>query len=295
MPELPEVETIARALKPLLVGQTISRVEVRWPRSIEMPSADEFERALVGRTVKDASRRGKFVVFSMAPCGALLVHLRMTGQLLLDQPGRPVAPDKHTHVLIHFASGATLRFRDTRKFGRMYLVDDPQQVVGNLGPEPLAEELTPQCFAETLARRHRQIKPLLLDQRILAGVGNIYADEALWEAGIHPLRQAHQLTPQQAHRLWAALRHVLVSAIEHRGTSLRDYRDPEDRPGEHQWSLAMRGAKGQPCRRCGHPIERIVVGQRGTYYCPVCQPADQDGAQPITFVEQDRDVAHSGN
>lgn len=274
MPEMPEVETIVRVLRGWLVGETVSDVQVRWARSIAIPAASEFVDTLVGHTATDVARRGKFIIISLPP-KFLLVHLRMTGRLLAcDQPDDSIVWDKHVHVVIHFASGRALCFRDVRKFGRLYLVDHAEDIVGDLGPEPLSDEFTSCSLRALLQGRRRQIKPMLLDQRVLAGLGNIYVDESLWEAGIHPLRQAHTLTDDEIMHLHTRMRNVLNQAIINRGTTLRDYRDPQNEAGENQWVLAVYARQGRPCKRCGHIIERSRVGGRGTHYCPVCQPLD---------------------
>jgi len=276
MPELPEVETIVRLLRGQLAGQCLSRVEVRWPRCIACPSVAEFGRELLGREVLDVGRRGKFVILSLSGHKSLLVHLRMTGRLIVEDVGHlaangGVAPDPYTHVSFRFTSGKALRFRDTRKFGRLYLVSEAAEIVGGLGPEPLSPGFTPQVLQDLLSRHRRRLKPLLMDQRMLAGLGNIYVDEALWEARIHPLRHAHTLSPEEVVRLHTAIRNVLARAIRNQGTTLRDYRTPLDEAGENQEALAVYGRQGKPCLRCGELILREAVGGRGTWYCPSCQ------------------------
>lgn len=278
MPELPEVETIVRHLRSQLVGQRIGEVEVRWPGCIATPTVAEFKRELVGREVLDVRRRGKFVIVALSGCRFLLVHLRMTGRLTIEDAGHSGiddAPDLHTHAIFHFVSGKALHFRDTRKFGRLYLVEDPSEVVGDLGPEPLADEFTPHALHRLLRGHHKRLKPLLADQRLLAGLGNIYIDEALWEARLHPLRHAHTLSAEEAARLHGAIRKVLNQAIENLGTTLRDYRTPVGESGENQETLAVYGRQGKPCPRCGELIQREVVGGRGTWYCPLCQRQDE--------------------
>jgi formamidopyrimidine-DNA glycosylase len=277
MPELPEVETIARALEAQLSGRTIVRSEVRWPRAIACPSADDFARQIRGRRVRSISRRGKFLVFALDH-GFLLAHLRMTGRLLLCDAAHQedcATPfnDAHTHVYLYLDGDKILRFRDVRKFGRLYLVEDPAQVLGELGLEPLEPTFTVAALGELLRGSRRLLKPFLLDQRRLAGLGNIYADEALWRAGLHPLRRSDGLSVAEVVRLHAAIQDVLREAIAHGGTTLRDYRSADDAPGRHQWSLAVYGREGQPCLRCGEAIVRMVVQQRSSYYCPRCQPA----------------------
>jgi formamidopyrimidine-DNA glycosylase len=276
MPELPEVETIVRGLRPYLLGQCVHSVEVRWPGAVATPSSERFATDIVGREIVEVSRRGKFIIFGLHPGKYLLVHLRMTGCLLYNEQPCAAGPqstenEEHVRVVLHLASGAVLRFRDMRKFGRLYLVDDPQEVVHGMGPEPLSPDLTAEALAALLRRKRGRIKPLLQDQRFLAGLGNIYVDESLWLAGIHPLRHAQSLADQDVERLHQAIREILSRAIDNKGTTLRDYRNAQDEPGENQESLAVYQRQGQACPRCGQTIERIVVGGRGTHFCSVCQ------------------------
>jgi formamidopyrimidine-DNA glycosylase len=282
MPELPEVETIARGLRPYLVGERVAGVELRWPGSVATPQPDQFATDLVGREIAEVSRRGKFIVFTLRPTKCLLVHLRMTGCLLFNEQPCAAGPrvpedERHVRAVLHLASGATLRFRDMRKFGRLYLVDDPQKVLGSMGPEPLSPEWTSAALAELLRHRRGRIKPILQNQKMLAGLGNIYVDESLWCAAIHPLRTTQTLTDQDIERLHDAIREVLNRAIENKGTTLRDYRNAQDEPGDNQSSLAVYQRHGRACPRCGHTIERIVVGGRGTHFCPTCQEQEPFG------------------
>ncbi len=277
MPELPEVETVVRGLDAVLPGERVARVDVRWQRSIATPPPARFVGELVGREVASVGRRGKFILVQLMPAKWLLVHLRMTGRLLLSASVDEM-DSAHTHVIIGFASGLLLRFEDVRKFGRLYLVDDPLQVVGDLGVEPLSSEFTVPQFSAALAHRRRSIKPLLLDQSLLAGLGNIYVDEALWEARIHPARAADSLSSSEITELHSAIRDVLWRAVERCGTTLRDFRDAANRPGSNQFSLAVYHRTGEPCLRCGTPIVRCVLAQRGTHYCPHCQPSSAESS-----------------
>ncbi len=279
MPEMPEVETIVQALKRRIVGETVADVVVEWPRSIALLSPAEFSRRVVGRSVTRVTRRGKFTIIRLAPPKLLVVHLGMTGRLLIDEATEPNAPasasqDAHTRVAIRFVSGKALRFRDVRKFGRIYLVDGACEIplLRDLGPEPLSDTFTPQTLRELLRRHRRQIKPLLLDQRILAGLGNIYVDESLWQAGIHPRTLSRALSTDEANGLYRAIRKVLRQAIRNRGTTIRDYRDPQGEPGENQGALSVYRLQGEQCKRCGHVICRTIVAGRSTHYCPACQP-----------------------
>ncbi len=271
MPELPEVETLARHLHGLLVGAVLARVEVLWPRSIALPEADDFVRQVPGLRIEGVGRRGKFIVFALSGGVHLLIHLRMSGQVCVAPAG--TAPDGHARVVFDLADGRRLIFSDTRKFGRMYLTRDVHAVTGKLGVEPLAEDFRVADLCTLLAGRRGALKPLLLRQDLLAGLGNIYADEALFAARLHPQRKADTLTPGEVRRLYTAIRRLLAQAIHSRGSTLRDsrYRDAEGRPGEFQERLCVYQRRGEPCVRCGTPIERTVVSQRGTHYCPHCQ------------------------
>jgi len=251
-----------------LLSRTFTDVDVLWERTVDRPDVPAFCARLTGAAVRDVGRRGKFITMSLDTGQTLLTHLRMTGQFLFQ-------PDDPTHIRVRFRldDGRWLLFSDQRKFGRMFLVDDPLEVLGDLGPEPLTGEFTAERFAAMLAGRRRRVKPLLLDQTFIAGLGNIYTDEALWRARIHPLRPAHTLTPDAATHLHAGIVSVLRQAIAGGGTTLPDrkYVGPHDDPGTHQESLAVYDRIGQACPRCGATVERIVVNQRGTHFCPKCQ------------------------
>ena len=270
MPELPEVETVARGLATQLVGRTIESTTVRWPRTIAVPCVRDFEARIIGRTVVSVGRRGKYVVVQLDQC-YLLIHLKMSGRLMVLPQEEPL--DKHTHTVFDLDDGRQLRFRDVRKFGRVYLIEDPAQVTSSLGPEPLAHDFTLDDFQRLLSRRSGRLKPLLLNQQFLAGLGNIYADESLFVAGLHPLRKADSLAPEDQARLYAAIRSVLQRAVDRRGTTLDDggYVDAAGEAGEYQSDISVYGRTGEPCSVCTGPIERIVVGGRSTHYCPHCQ------------------------
>jgi len=274
MPELPEVHTIARDLNGLIRGKEISSVIINWEGAIHCPAPEEFRRLLTGRRILSVGRRGKFLVTDLSDGVHLLVHLRMTGQLLATQPSP--TDHKHTHLILEFADGESLHYVDLRKFGRFYLVENTEPILGSLGPEPLSDELSPDVLWRKLATRRRRIKPLLLDQHFLAGLGNIYVDESLFGAGIHPTRRANDLSPVEASRLHKSIVSVLTGAIANRGTTLSDYRDARGNRGSNQNHLQVARREGQPCPRCGSPIERMKLEQRGTYFCPVCQPSPED-------------------
>lgn len=264
MPELPEVETFVRQLRAPLVGRTITGVRIKWPRHVAVPSPREFAGRIRGQRVEAIARRGKYLVFALS-VDTLLIHLKMSGDLMVVPTG--TARDKHAHTVFSLDNGHELRFKDTRKFGRVYLVGDPEEVTGQLGPEPLAAGFTASKLAERLAAHSRTLKPLLLDQTFLAGVGNIYADEALHLAGLHPLRKSDTLRPEEVKRLWRSIRRALNSGIRHDGASI----DWVYRGGSFQHHFRVYDREGQPCRTCGTPIRRITVGQRGTHFCPHCQ------------------------
>jgi formamidopyrimidine-DNA glycosylase len=267
MPELPEVETIARGLASgadNLIGRRVARAHASWRRTVATPSAAEFERRIVGQQVKSISRRGKFVQI-LLDRDTLLIHLRMSGDLLTGYQREPLG--SHSRLQIWFADGMQLSFQDPRKFGRVWLVADPAEVTGALGPEPLAAGLTTARFHKLLADRRRQLKPLLLDQTFLAGIGNIYADEALWEAKLHPLSLASRVSREKASALLRGIRKVLKAGIRRNGASI----DWVYRGGEYQNHFKVYQRDGEACPRCRTRIKRIVIGQRGTHFCPRCQ------------------------
>jgi formamidopyrimidine-DNA glycosylase len=271
MPELPEVETIARALRQggrdglPLVGQTLAGAQVSWPRAVATPSLAEFQQRIPGQTVQDVYRRGKFVCFQLSR-DTMLVHLRMSGDLRVETHGAGEQP--HDRVVFEFSSGLRLAFNDARKFGRIWLTNDPQTVTGELGPEPLDPGFTWEELYRRLRATRRRLKPLLLDQTFLAGLGNIYTDEALFAAGLHPFLAANRLSEEQAERLWTAIRAVLQEGILRNGASI----DWVYRGGNFQDYFRVYRRTGQPCTVCGTLIQRRVMGQRSTHFCPVCQP-----------------------
>jgi formamidopyrimidine-DNA glycosylase len=270
MPELPEVETIARRLRtgcggePPLPGRRILDVEIRHPIPIAFPDPRAARERMRGRTFREISRRGKFLVCRLSQ-GYVLMHLRMSGDLQMFPGGEP--PRKHDHVVWHLSGGWDLRFHDPRRFGRIWSVDSPEEVLGGLGPEPLEPEFTAEKLAAMLRARRRLLKPLLLDQTFIAGIGNIYADEALHRAGLHPLRRSDTLGMEEAARLRRGIRAALRVGIAQDGASI----DWVYRGGEFQNHFRVYGREGEPCGKCGTKIRRIVVGQRSTHYCPRCQ------------------------
>ncbi|HSN77704.1 MAG TPA: bifunctional DNA-formamidopyrimidine glycosylase/DNA-(apurinic or apyrimidinic site) lyase [Anaerolineae bacterium] len=274
MPELPEVENTVRDLKPLLVGRHVLDVHILWPRLVQGKSPEAFAAELTGRQIVNTDRRGKYLLFPLDNERTWIVHLRMTGQLHLVPAQAEV--ERHVHAVLDLDNGQQLRYRDARKFGRFYLVDEPASVVGQLGPEPLSEEFTPLELFNRLQGRRTAIKTLLLDQRVVAGLGNIYADEALFSAGLDPRRPASTLTQADCNRLHTAIRQTLATAIREGGSSLgssalTNYRRPTGVQGRFQQRHQVYQRAGHPCPVCGAPIERIRLGQRSTHFCPHCQ------------------------
>ena len=274
MPELPEVQTIADALATLIVGQAITAVSVLWAGVVDRPEPALFVDALCGRRILEVGRRGKYMLFRLDDDRWLVMHLRMTGEMRVVPMSDPL--DRHDHLVFRLEDGQEWRFRDQRKFGRAYLVDDPAQIVGRLGPEPLSPAFTASHLAVVLAGRRAPIKSLLLDQRIVAGIGNIYADESLYRARIHPLIEGGALDEAQREALVGAVRMVIQEALLEMGTTLRDYRRPDGSLGNFQNRLQVFRRTDEPCPSCGAPIRRIVVGGRSTHFCPVEQVLRQE-------------------
>jgi formamidopyrimidine-DNA glycosylase len=275
MPELPEVETVRTTLDAVLRGRTLSGVDVRWARSIAHPGVEEFARRIAGQSIAAVDRRAKFVVIRLHSSEVVTVHLRMTGELRFHLlPTTEEADPPYLRVQFQFRDHSILNFTDIRKFGRIALLTQQEfaDVSNALGLEPLSDDFTPGELQRILKLRQRQVKPLLLDQRVIAGIGNIYADEALFRAGIHPLSSSASIPDDQINRLHAAIVGVLNESIEHRGTTVRNYRSGLGDPGEHQSRLLVYGrGAGTACFTCTSPLSRIVVAQRGTMFCPTCQ------------------------
>ena len=277
MPELPEVETMARALREggrggvSIVGKTIEHAQILWLRTLEEPSLADFQSRITGQRVMCVGRRGKFLVISLER-DTLLIHLRMSGDLRVEpsreNSGASLPLETHDRAVFNFLDDYRLVFNNPRKFGRVWLVSDPQTLLGKLGPEPLEETFTPEVFYQRLHSHHRQIKALLLDQTFIAGLGNIYTDEALFRAKIHPKQPSDILDPTRSVRLWNSIREVLQEGISRNGASI----DWVYRGGDFQNTFQVYQRTGEPCSECGHPIEKCVVGQRGTHFCPHCQP-----------------------
>lgn len=286
MPELPEVETIARNLRgenpyrmvegvherPALdrpvTGEVILSADVYWPRTVAAPERG-FENRIAGQVIESVGRRAKYLVLQLSR-DQLVIHLRMSGDVAVRPAGE--LPADHDRIVFHLADGRDVAFNDTRKFGRVWLMADTTELFSKLGPEPFGEQFTADWLYRNLQRRHRQIKPLLLDQHFLAGVGNIYADESLHRAGIHPLRASDSISLEEAAVLRKHIRDVLEEGIRNNGASI----DWVYRGGGFQNHFRVYDREGTPCPTCGTGIEKIVVGQRGTHFCPSCQP-EHDG------------------
>ncbi len=271
MPELPEVETIKNELLPHIVGRRVTGVTLFWERIVRQPSVKEFCSRLIGQRLTGLARRGKYLLFSLTSGEVLIIHLKMTGSLLVGQDSSE--PPKYTRAIIHLDKDINIFFRDPRKFGVMRLVEDADSVVGKLGPEPLEAEFTPQLLARRLTKRTAPVKAILCDQNFIAGIGNMYADEALFAARIHPLRQGGSLSSEEIEHLHRAIQQVLWSAINNKGASVDTYLRPDGTLGtaHFQFQVAHR-LGGKLCSVCGTPIERIPVRNRGSYFCPRCQP-----------------------
>lgn len=277
MPELPEVETIARTLMGTHSGAAFSIVDreiqyalVLWDGTLANQLPGDFTARVKHQSVRSVWRRGKFLVFTLST-DTILIHLRMSGDLrmerIIDETGTEVPLQKHDRLVLVFTSGIRLAFNNPRKFGRVWLVSDPAEILGDLGPEPLDTTLDAECFHGMLQQHKRQLKPLLMNQHFLAGMGNIYTDEALYRAKLHPLRRSNTLLKEESASLLDSIRSVLKEGILHNGASI----DWVYRGGDFQNHFNVYGRTGEPCPDCGIQIKRLVVGQRGTHICPHCQ------------------------
>jgi formamidopyrimidine-DNA glycosylase len=269
LPELPEVETIRRDLAPRITGKSFVGLTLNWPKTVQIPSIEAFKSGLVGQTIRGLDRRGKYLILRLESGDALILHMRMSGSLIIE-PG--CEADPYTRTVFHLDDSSNLCFRDPRKLGVVWLVKDADEVVGKLGPEPLNYGFTLDIFHERICKRSAPIKAVLCDQGVIAGIGNMYADEALFAAGIHPLRPANKLSTEDIKRLYAEVRQTLERAIDCCGASISDYQRPGGQPGTAQSAFKVAHRRGEPCPVCGTPIERIPIRQRGSYFCPRCQP-----------------------
>ena len=273
MPELPEVETIVRELcASNLVGTQIKEAIVSWKRTLATPSSDDFCDAIRGQTILKITRRGKFIVFTLNDY-TLLVHLRMTGKFLLSKKKHESAP--HERLQLRLTNGWMLHYADQRKFGKWYLLSDPEELLNKLGLEPLSEEFSFNAFLKVISKGKTEIKPFLLNQKMIVGLGNIYVDEALWDAKISPTRKVNSLTLTEIKALYKAIPHALKQGIAYTGTSLgtknANYFSVSGRRGFHQNQLKVFRRDGLPCPRCNTTIIKIKLAQRGTHLCPKCQ------------------------
>lgn len=271
MPELPEVETFRRYLlqgkpgSPSILGKKIRDAELHWDRTLASPTPKEFKDRIRGQFVTGVGRRGKNLLIQLSR-DTLIIHLRMSGELIIEEQTNPIG--KHYRVILNFTDQYRFAFNNIRKFGRVWLLEDPSLVLGNLGPEPLEDDFTPALFQQILHNRSRQLKYFLLDQKMIAGMGNIYTDEALYRAKLHPARKTDTISPTEAQRLWVSIREVLKEGIQNQGSSI----DWMYQGGDYQKYLSVYNLEGKPCKRCKTPIERKKIAGRSTYICPTCQP-----------------------
>lgn len=272
MPELPEVETVRKGLENLVLGKTIKNITVFWGKIIESPEVEIFKLRLIGETIEKMERRGKYLIFKLTHYD-MISHLRMEGKFEYHKSSDPVM--KHTHVLFTFTDGTELRYLDVRKFGRLTLLEKntafEYKGIKKLGPEPTIDEFELKPFALALRKRHKSIKPLLLDQTLVTGLGNIYVDEALFRAQIHPEQEANTLKKDEVIKLHQEIIAVLGEAVEAGGSTIRTYQNALGDAGTFQISLNVYGQNGHQCPRCGAEILKKKVAQRGTHYCPHCQ------------------------
>lgn len=275
MPELPEVETFRRTLLngyngvPSLLDKEVESAELLWEGVLITPDIDDFSPRLTGQRVSEIGRRGKHLLIHFNR-DTLILHPRMSGEMVVEPREKPLG--KHYRLVVNFRDGYRFAFNNIRKFGRAWLVEDPESVLSHLGPEPLDDAFTPRDFHHILQKYHRQIKYLLLDQHVIAGLGNIYTDEALHAAKLHPRTKSDSLSFNQAQTLWRCIRKVLQEGIEKQGTSI----DWVYQGGDFQHQLDVYQKEGEPCSRCATPIQKTTIAQRGTHFCPTCQPAPED-------------------
>jgi len=273
MPELPEVETIRKTLKQLVLNKTIEDISIYWPKIIKQPEdTDHFKHLLIGETIQKMERKGKFLLFYLNDY-VLISHLRMEGKYRVVPSHEE--KDKHTHVIFHFTDGTDLRYNDVRKFGTMHVFPIGQELtvkpLNHLGPDPFEKDYTFDYLKEKLLKTRRFIKAALLDQTIIAGLGNIYVDEVLFLANVHPERRAHTLTDNELKLIYKYTHDVLSQAVVQGGTTIRSYVDGAGDMGMFQQELYVYGQETKPCQTCSTEIEKIRVAGRGTHICPTCQ------------------------
>ena len=270
MPELPEVETVKNELTPHSVGRKITGVTLFWDGIVKQPTVTDFRSHLIGQKITGLDRRGKYLIIGLTSDDLLVIHLKMSGSLLISHDSSE--PPKYTRAIIHLDKSSNIFFRDPRKFGAMWLVKDSSSITDKLGPEPLEGDFTPQVLAQRLRNRKAPIKALLCDQSVIAGIGNMYADEALYAARIHPLRLGGSLSQDEIERLHHAIQQILRAAIGNKGASIVNYYRPSGEPGTAHFEFKVAHGRGKTCPICSGAIQRIPVRNRGTYFCPKCQP-----------------------
>jgi len=270
MPELPEVETVKNELSPHVINRRITGVTLLWEGIVKEPSVDEFYAGVIGQTITGISRRGKYLSFSLSSSDTLIVHLKMTGSLIV-KPAKE-DPPKFTRAIIHLDNGTDIAFRDPRKFGVLRLVEDNDRIIGKLGPEPFDEDFTSHVLARILEKRKTPMKALLCEQNLIAGIGSMYADEALFATKIHPTRAGENVTHEEIEHLYQEIRRILWEAIENKGASVDTYYRPDGTKGTAHYEFKVAHRFKEPCDVCRTPIERIKVRGRGSYFCPKCQP-----------------------
>jgi len=268
MPELPEVETVKNELMPYILGRRVTGVALLWEGTLRQPSVDDLRSRLIGQRIIGLGRRGKYLLLELSSGETLIIHMKMSGSLLFNS-----SDGKYTRAIIRMDEGVELYFRDPRKFGAMWLVEDKGTVIGKLGPEPLGDDFTHEVLAQRLKNRKAPIKALLCDQAFVAGVGNMYADEALFAARIHPLRAGGSLSQDEIERLYNAIIRVLEAAIDNKGASIVNYFRPGGEMGTAHFEFKVAHRGGEPCPNCGTPIQRLPIRNRGSYFCPQCQPS----------------------
>ncbi|MFC1911971.1 bifunctional DNA-formamidopyrimidine glycosylase/DNA-(apurinic or apyrimidinic site) lyase [Chloroflexota bacterium] len=269
MPELPEVETVKNELTPHIMGRKLTGVTLIWEGIVKQTSVADFRSRIIGQKITGLSRRGKYLFFHLTGDDLLVLHLKMSGSLLINRDS--VEPPKHTRAIIHLDKGTSIFFIDPRKFGAMWLVKDRRSITDKLGPEPLESDFTLQVLAQRLSNRKAPIKALLLDQSVIAGIGNMYADESLFASRIHPLREGGSLSPDELKRLHRAIQEILRAAIDNKGASIVNYYRPGGETGTAHFEFKVAHGQNKNCANCRGPIKRMVVRNRGTYFCPRCQ------------------------
>ena len=270
MPELPEVETVKNELSPYVIDRRIDGISLIWEGIVKEPPVSEFCSRITGQRITGITRRGKYLFASLDNDEFLILHLKMTGSLIISQDS--TKPPKYTRAIIHLDNNTNILFRDPRKFGLMRLIKDKNRIISKLGPEPLEDDFTTQLLAKLLTRRTAPIKALLCDQTLIAGIGNMYADEALFAAKIHPLRTGASLSQEEIEHLHSVIRQILWAAIGNKGASVDTYFRPNGTTGTAHFEFKVAHGRGTTCPNCDTAIERIAVRNRGTYFCPKCQP-----------------------